>query len=371
VAVKTLRVGAVAGVLAVVHSVVALPLAPANTASALHAVSVATASGEDALAERQAPGDPGRVDAAFLDPYDVYDASSLRLETMFAAQKSAGIGTVIYQWSGWMYDDRTVATTYPAGVGTGYGHFDNSLPKVLAAAEKQDIEVWVGLLLRNEVFDSPATRSNAPFLRQFQSESIRLAADLFAKYGDRIAGWYIPAEPGDYSISSPAVTQLHTRVLATISDGLHRISPHLPVMVSPAVPRAIFVGLSGVDFVSLLEPLIRGAGIDVWNLQVGFKMTAWSPADDVALIRRGQQIAVRHGATVWADIYVPGPGRHAGDPPEPNFPTDPHAFLAEIRALASTSAPIAIWTFDDAMNPDPSRANATDRDALFSVYQSR
>lgn len=312
----------------------------------------------------------GEVTATFLDPYDIYRDSEARLESMFAAQAAAGINTVIVQWTGWLYDDGTVGTIYPAGQSTGYGSFDSSLPKVLAAAEKYGIHVWVGLLLRYDLLDAPETRSDATLLNSFGAETVRLARDLYREYGGRIAGWYIPTEPGESSISDPSILRLHTQFFAKITSGLSVIDPSVPVMVSPCVPRATRIGLRGNTFVTFLEPMIRGAGVDVWALQVGHNMTDWPPADDAELIRLGQEIAARYQAEVWADIYLPGPGRNVGDPPDPGFPANSASLVDELDALAAVGVPIAIWTFDDAMNPDPSRGNTQFRTPFYDAYMA-
>lgn len=310
----------------------------------------------------------GQISATFLDPYDVYGAAEARVDAMFGAQSAAGIDTVIVQWSGWRHDDGRVSTTYPAGADTGYGLVDPSLPSVLASARRHGIAVWVGLLLTYDLLDAPATRSDTRLLDEFSADTVRLARDLYRLYGDQIVGWYLPTEPGDSSVGTPELLELHTRFLATITEGLDGIDATIPTMVSPSVPRAVVLGQTGAEFVSALEPMIRDAGVDVWNLQVGHEMTDWTPADDVALIRTGQDIAARYGASVWADIYTPGPGRTPADAPDPGYPTDPGALKAELDALAPSGVPIATWTFDDAMNPDPARGNAGARSSLYQAY---
>ncbi|WP_426624575.1 DUF4434 domain-containing protein [Leifsonia sp. McL0607] len=303
----------------------------------------------------------GAIGGSFISPYSVYGASAARLDTMFANMKTSGMNTAILQWTGYRYGDGSVATTYQASPGTGFGQWDDSLPRVVAAAKKAGVALWVGLLVSPEVLDDASTNTDAATLNDIADASIRLAADLRSRFGSDIAGWYIPVEPGLQSVNDAARTSLHVGFYKRITDGLRGLPQRVPVLGSPAVARAIEANLTGVQFVQMFEPFFAGSGVDTWALQDGFKMTGWSPADNAALVSTGTSLAAVYGVTVWADVYTPGPG-------EANFPTSPSALAADLTALKKTGVPIVSFTFDTAMNADPALADASDRRALADGY---
>ncbi|WP_424937740.1 MULTISPECIES: DUF4434 domain-containing protein [Bacteria] len=305
---------------------------------------------------------PGRIGATHLDPYSVFNASSARLDALFRAQKAAGIDTVIVQWTGALTASGVV-TTYPASASTGFGAWDTVLPRLLASAKQNGVTVWLGLVLKSSLLDLPGTRADAALLDRIARDDVTLAADLLSKYPGQFAGWYIPTEPGYATIADPALTALHSQHLKKIVDGLDALPSTLDVMVSPSVPRAIEGGLSGVEFVSRLAPLIEDTGVDVWNLQDGYKMTAWTPAQNRALIEKGKELAAPAGAEVWATIYTPGPG-------EANGPVDPVGFFEDLDTVSATGAPVTIWTFVSAMDPDPTRSHAVSRQILYGQYRT-
>jgi len=306
---------------------------------------------------------PGRIGATYVDPHSVFDWSDRQLDSMFKAQSDAGIDTAIVQWTGAKQASGQVVTTYPANSSTGFGAFDTVLPRLLNSAQRNGVKVWLGLVLRSSLFDNAATMRDAALQDAIARDDLVIARDLLSRYAGLFQGWYIPTEPGYQTIADPTLLALHTAHFRKITDSLRSLPSALPVMVSPCVPRAIEGNLSGVDFVNRLAPMMRESGVDVWNLQGGYKMTAWSPQDSLALVKRGQEIAAETGATVWTTLYTPGPG-------DANYPLTPQAMFTELDAVTSTGAKATIWTFNSAMNPDATRANSAARASLYDTYRS-
>lgn len=327
--------------------------------------STSAAAAPESMDAIPAAESPGTISATFLDPYSVFGASDSRLDAMFSAQHDAGIDTVIVQWTGSVTDSGTTVTTYPASSSTGFGAWDAVLPRLLASAARNHVKVWLGLVLKSSLLDLESTRADTALLDRIARDDGTIAADLLTRYGGQFEGWYIPTEPGYETIADPSLLALHGAYLADITGRLDALPTKLPVMISPSVPRAIEGNLSGVEFVNRLEPLIRDSGIDVWNLQDGYKMTAWTPAQNVALIQRGQELGARYGARIWTTIYTPGPDA-AG-----NMSLTPEQFFADLDAVSATGAPVTVWTFDEAFNPDPSRTRATARASLYTLYMNR
>ncbi|GAA3342735.1 hypothetical protein GCM10017714_32370 [Curtobacterium pusillum] len=302
----------------------------------------------------------GRFGATYINPYRVFNERDERLDRMFANQRHIGITTAIVQWTAHIYEDGSASTTYPAGPSTGFGAFDTVLPRLLDSAARHEVDVWLGLAVRPDVFDKPDTMdSDAVFENDARVDHL-LATDLLDQFEGRFVGWYLPSEPGFQSVVDQRVQAKQTAFLSTVTSGLKSIAPELPIMISPCIPRAIEGGRSGVWFIERLIPMMNGAGVDVWNLQDGFCMTAWTPAENLEMLRAGTAAAERAGATAWATLYTPGPG----DDGRFDFPS-----LAEnLDVVREAGLPLTTWTFDSALNPDPSVPDAEARAEMWHAY---
>lgn len=301
----------------------------------------------------------GRFSATYVDPYRVYGATDARLDAMFAAQKKVGMTTAIVQWTGWVYDDGSVATTYPT---TKFRSFDTVLPRLLASAKRNGVAVWLGLAVQYDLFDADATKASTATFAHHVAVDRTLAADLLAKYRGQFAGWYIPSEPGYQSVASTTVQRVETSFLRSLTTMLAAQRTKLPTMISPCVPRATEGGLTGTQFVDRLAPMIRGAGIDVWNMQDGYAMTAWTPAANLAMLRAAKTVAAGAHTTVWATLYTPGPG-DAGS-------MSAAGLFADLDTIRAAGVPITTWTFDSAFYPSastPATGSAAPRTAATSV----
>lgn len=339
----------------------------ARVRTALAFLVAAMLTGADAAAAgslRHAPlddrGSP-RFSSTFIDPYSVFNATQTRLDAMFDAQRAAGITTVIVQWTAAERADGSFAATWPAGPETGYLPFDTVLERILRAAERYDTDVWLGLALRSELLDAPETRDDPVALRRVAEVTHAHASDLIRQFPGRFTGWYIPSEPGYQTVADPDRLARHMNFIGSIASQLKAVAPRVPVMISPSVPRAIEGDLTGVEFMDRLLPMMLNPHIDVWNLQVGYKMTAWSPGSNAALLRTGDRVARATGGAVWATFYVPGPG-------DSNYPIDLAELLLHMRAVDDVGVPMSMWTFDSSMNPDPARSGWEARAALFDAY---
>jgi hypothetical protein len=340
---------------ALLRALAALSITAATTAGLVTAPTAAPA----APAASAAPP-AGRFSATYVDPYAVWGASDARLDAMFAAQHRVGIDTAIVQWTGWFYDDGSVGTTYPASSATRFRTVDTTLPRILASAARNHVRIWLGLGLRYDLFDAAATRASTTEFAHEAAADRTLAADLLAKYRGRFVGWYVPNEPGYQSITSSSVQRVQTAFLRTLTTGLATLPQRLPTMISPCVPRATEGGLSGTEFVQRLEPMMRDAGIDVWNLQDGHAMTSWSPTQDLAMLRAGKAAAARAHASVWATLYTPGPGA-AGT-------MTTSGLFADLDAIRAAGVPVTSWTFESAFDAGATKSGSDTRAATYRAY---
>lgn len=303
---------------------------------------------------------PGKIGATYIDPYSVYNASEARLDRMFTAQKRVGITTAIVQWTGYIYPDGTLATTYPASSATKFKAFDTVLPRILKSAKRHQVRIWLGLALRPNVFDDASTKNSAKVFQNDLAKTQRLAKDLLLKYRGQFVGWYLPSEPGYQTIASSTTLAQQTTYLKGITTKLRQLQRNIPTMISPCVPRAIEGGLSGVAFIDKLSTMMRGAGIDVWNIQDGHAMTAWTPTENLALLERSKKVAATAGVKIWATLYTPGPD-------DPGAMSEAGLF-SDLNTIQSAGVPMTVFTFDGAFNPDASRGSSAHRALLYKAY---
>lgn len=319
-----------------------------------------------AIADAVAP--KPQFGATFVDPYQVWNYTDAQLDSMFAAQKQIGVSKAILQWTG-VFDGGVVRTIYTPQAGPAFVASSTDLvPRLLASAHRKGVSVDLGLVLRSSLLDDPSTRADSALLSAIANDDRLIASDLLNQFGSQFDGWYIPTEPGYATIADPQLLSLHSSYLTQIASSLHSLTPSKPVMVSPSVPRAIEGGLTGVEFVSALAPIIRDSGIDIWNLQDGFMMTNWTSADNRALVEKGQALAHDAGASVWVTLYLPGPAEVA----QGAHTVDAAELRNDLAAVTATGATAAIWTFASAMNPDPTvdSAHPTWANARSAAYNS-
>ncbi len=121
-----------------------------------------------------------------------------------------------------------------------------------------------------------------------------------------MVGWYILEKPGYKIVADDNLRALHGQFFQKITTVLRALPVKLPVMVSPSVPRAIEGNQTSLWFIERFDPVMKTAGVDVWAMQDGYKMTAWTPEANAAMIRAAQSPSW----TLWLDslggfLYTP------------------------------------------------------------------
>lgn len=312
------------------------------------AIAVMLAAGP---ASADIPSPQPRFSATFVDPYSIWNTTDAQLDSMFASQAADGVDTAILQWTG-VYDSGTIRTIYSPSSTSGFEAASTDLlPRFLNSAQRHGITIQLGLVLKSDLLDDPQTRGDEDLLNRIARADATIAKDLENRYGSLFTGWYIPTEPGYQTISNPTLEQLHTKYLTAIASSLHSLTPNKSVMVSPSVPRGIEGNLTGSQFVAALAPLIRSTGIDIWNLQDGFMMTAWTAADNRALVEQGQSVARETHATVWVTLFVPSPSDRENGSNAANI----DELRNDLAAVTATGATATLWTYDTSLNPDGTR----------------
>ncbi|GAA4174585.1 DUF4434 domain-containing protein [Gryllotalpicola koreensis] len=298
--------------------------------------------------------------AAFWSPYFVDGSNdAAQIAQAMAAQKAAGDTDVIIEWSV-HYDAGDAA--YPAAASTGFWQWNDAVPQFIAAAKKAGMHVWLGLAVVPDSVNDLSKITNQTWLNAFAATQQKVADDLYAKYGSSIAGWYIPTEPAQVNVATPARAAQFGRYLGAVSDYLHTHDGKKPVMVSPSMPTAISAGLSAQQFVTEMAPLIAASHVDVVNLQDGFEMTAWTPAQEAAAFASAKKQTDAAHAQLWAAVYTP---LRDGNGAVPVSKLTPY-----LRALGALGIPLTEWEFTSYMAPDTSLPNGAAMSQNYAAYKA-
>jgi hypothetical protein len=328
-------------------------------ADAAAGATVATRSAVPALStvKTAAPG----FKAAFWSPYFVNGTANIdaQIAKGMAAQKAAGDTDVIIEWSV-HYDAKD--TAYPASASIGLPQWNDAVPRLVAAAKKAGLHVWMGLAVAPTSVGTVSTVTNQSWLNTFAAFDQKLSNDLYAKYGSSISGWYLPTEPAQVNVATPTRAAQFGSMLGAVSDYLHTHNGKKPVMVSPSMPTAILSNLSATAFVSELAPVIQRSHVDVLNLQDGFEMTAWTPAQEVAAFAAAKKLTDANRMVLWAAVYTPVR--------DGNGLVSVAKMTPYLKALGAAGIPLTQWEFASYMTPDTSRTDGTQMVANYKAYMA-
>lgn len=265
----------------------------------------------------------------FWNPYD--DASVANLQNDTAAEGVVGVGLNIVDWT--LDADAGNDTAYPNGL--GYPVFNDFVDHLFSALPS-GAQVWMGLSVAPN--SDAANDTNWSYLMGKLALQERLADDLYAKYGSRFLAWEVPDEPGENVVSTYNNSYQYGAYLQQLDDYLHTHDGNKPVAIAPAMPSAANVGLTPLQFVQQMQPMMQIAHMDVWNLQDGFGMTGWTTAQEVAGFQQADAYVAQYGGYVDADVYTPTTSR-------------PSAFEPYLQALAPYVTTLTEWEFPEYLNP--------------------
>lgn len=165
---------------------------------------------------------------SFIDFWGKGDWSQAHWESQFQEMKDIGMNTAIIQFTAfeeytWFNSANTFANT----------KFPNALSRLLTAAVKKQMEVYIGLYFSNEYWQH---QTDIAWLTLHADRCKQIAAEIQAQFGSKTAfkGWYIPHEPEPYAYNSPAL-------VASFRDNfVNRISNYLHTLNSKPVAIAAF-----------------------------------------------------------------------------------------------------------------------------------
>jgi hypothetical protein len=338
--------------LVMVAALVAVPVLPPATRAAAamadaHGAAAAGAPAETAAHSCQL-GRPGFA-ASFWNPYDDWSRSEVIAE--MRAQQAVGDDTIVVDYA---VDQEADAAWYPDGL--GYRRFESTIPTLVAAARVTGEHLWMGLVVSPTLFAAQST--SAAFLAGEVPRFEAVAADLWRLYGSSIAGWYMPTEPTEADVATAPLSAQYGAWLGTVDRWLHTHAGDRRVMIAAEMPSAVLSGITPRRFIQQLQPMMAMAGIDVWDVEDGFAMTGWSPAEEAQGFAAAEGQAHHDGTTIWADVYTP---------PD----STPQQWEPYLDAIAAAGVGVlSEWTFAEYMDPDapaPNPAAAADY-AAYRAY---
>lgn len=273
---------------------------------------------------------------SFWNPYDNWSAAQVASE--LARQQSVKENGLIVDWA---VDQEANAAWYPNTL--GYSYFEDTLPTVVSAAHSAGMPLWMGLIVSPNLFADNG--NDWSFLEAELPKFEAVADDLYQQYGSEITGWYVPTEPTQSNFATYALSVQYGQWLGQLTAYLHTHDGNKQVMIAAEMPSASLTGVTPTQYAQELAPAMAVAGIDVWNVEDGFDMTGWTPAEEAAGFTVLQQEAAANHTAVWADVYT-------------GSNSTPAQFEPYLQAIAATGThQLSQWTFPDYMDPDNTAAN--------------
>jgi Domain of unknown function (DUF4434) len=202
------------------------------------------------------------------------------------------LSEVILQWT--TYDDIVF-------YGSPAEKSDSPLTKILAAASRTGLKVWVGLYLDSEYWNRVAEgQATSAYLNRLRLRSLGIAEDLahLVRQQAAFAGWYLPEEIDDSNWQTPEARRELLRHLGLVSGRLHELTPGARIAISTfsnaRVSPAQFRDFWAEAFhKSTLSTVLLQDGIGVHKLELNeFPLYAGALADVARSLGRDFGIVV-------------------------------------------------------------------------------
>ncbi len=159
------------------------------------------------------------LSGTFIDFWGKGDWQQFQWDEHFKEMKEIGFNTVIIQFIS--YGDNTWFKSANTFTKT---KFPNALPRLLSAAAKYKIDVYIGLYFNEEYWHN---QTNVDWLKLHADRCISIAEELNQQFGSNNAfkGWYIPHEPEpDAYHAAELVAVFKDNFVNRISDKLHTLN---------------------------------------------------------------------------------------------------------------------------------------------------
>jgi hypothetical protein len=237
------------------------------------------------------------MSATFLQPsYAIFPWSATRYSSELSDMTAIGISSVVLQWS----VDMDAHQSYYPTTSTAYPTYTDMVGTLTTTAAAKGVSVWLGL---GNVYAWQSHAGDRQWLAGQLAVDEHIADELWARYPNRFAGWYVSNEVDDTLLANATTAGNIQWFFTTLSAYLHTHDGARKVMTSPT-----YSGLheSTTQFAASVRQTL--AGVDVLNVQDGGG-SGYIGATDIA-----HWFGALHDAlagtrvTLWqdADMYVPG-----------------------------------------------------------------
>lgn len=242
-----------------------------------------------------------RLDGSFFQPDLVvnWDASDFSAE--YDVMKDVDMDHVIWQWT---VDSKRKQAYYPTEIPGISAISTNDLVETsLKEAKKQGIKVWLGLNSNDDW--SKYYANNEKWLTTEVSLSKAIAQELWsrygAKYGDTIAGFYLPMEVDNVHFQNKEKQKRIAEAYLQITEEIHHMAKK-PVMIAPFFNQK--KGLDASKYADMWGNILRVAPIDVIALQdgIGCDHASVDTIGKWLSVLEKKMKEVRPATELWSDL---------------------------------------------------------------------
>ncbi|WP_270888310.1 DUF4434 domain-containing protein [Pedococcus sp. 5OH_020] len=272
---------------------------------ALGAVPVAPAAQAAAGNGRCSSSSPS-FSGSFIQPDLVDRWTDAQLSAEMRVLKKACITEEVIQWTA---DTGASPATriYPSSQAPQSTKTD-VVGRILAAAHRQGIKVYLGLQTNNDWWTNYA--NDQAWLDEQAAYANELANDLWKRYGSykgTLAGWYLSFEVDNFNFPSSTTWDRMRSFYRTVGAHLDHLTPGKPVVISPFYNTS--GGLTASQWSTMWRDILLGSHVDVVALQDGVgaghattdQLPAWFGATRMAIEKASPT------TQLWADTetFIP------------------------------------------------------------------
>lgn len=188
--------------------------------------------------KNQGTGIP-QFNGSFIQEYLVKDWDNKRWDQEMAMLKEAGIEYLIYAPALLTDEKGKITTCYPSSL-TKKNQQNKTIEKCLQSAQRNGVKLFIGLNFNDRWwkvdYDLPWLISQMEMGNKVADELVALYKE---KYGDTMYGWYWVWEVDNLNCMTAEHQAALAAALNTNLDHLSKITPGMPLMLSPFMNQAV------------------------------------------------------------------------------------------------------------------------------------
>ncbi len=223
---------------------------------------------------KDAPSNQGIIKGSFIQPYLVENWGPEDWGAEFDFMLQVKMDQLIWQWTS---DNNGGKWYYPSILNNDSVKECNQVQPCLEAAQRLRIKVWIGLNNNNNQWWIKHANNEQWLKKEFEF-NISMALELWklygSRYGDTIAGFYMPLEMDNVNFISKKTQNRMASNYKKLCDSIH-LNTNKPVMISPYF--SVKNGLNAFEYGQMWAEILSIASIDVIALQDGVGVKHCTP----------------------------------------------------------------------------------------------